>query len=203
MYKVKKILSVLMFVFLLTVTVSILEGCSDSNNEKDSKSVVDKETESIEESNNSNTDDIEVETSSNNLNVDVNSEDYINKYAKYMSDVSDNISLGTEIMGRLSTSANTDPSSVKDGEFLSTTKELVVAMETNYNNLQSLTPPDMFNDYHAVMLGSIEEYRNSSKLFEQGIIEGKTELIDESLAHLEVAVELYKQANVELTKIKQ
>ena len=53
------------------------------------------------------------------------------------------------------------------------------------------------------MLGSIEEYRNGSKLFEQGIIEGKTELIDESLAHLEVAVELYKQANVELTKIKQ
>lgn len=135
--------------------------------------------------------------------IDNNSVDYTLNYLDFMKAVTKGILVNAETITQMSKNIGENPQIINDSEFRTTVSELVDIMNKTHLSVVDITPPDMLSTYHSLMLGSLEEYSKGAKLFEDGILNGKSELVDESLKSFVVAIKLYNEATNELTRISE
>lgn len=135
--------------------------------------------------------------------IDYNGVDYTLKYLDFMKAVTSAILVNAETITQMSKSIGENPQIINDGEFRTTVSELVDVMNKTHLSAVDITPPDMFSTYHSLMLGSLEEYSKGAKLFEDGILNGKSELVDKSLENFVIAIKLYNEATNELTRVSE
>ena len=135
--------------------------------------------------------------------IDYNSVDYTLNYIDFMKEVTEAILVNEETITNMSKSINENPQIINDSKFRTTVSELVDVMNKIHLIVVDTTPPDAFKTYHSLMLGSVEEYSNGAKLFEEGILNGKSELVGESLENFVIAIKLYNEASNELARVSK
>jgi len=135
--------------------------------------------------------------------IDYNSVDYTLNYIDFMKEVTEAILVNEETITNMSKSINENPQIINDSKFRTTVSELVDVMNKIHLIVVDTTPPDVFKTYHSLMLGSLEEYSNGAKLFEDGILNGKSELVGESLENFVIAIKLYNEASNELARVSK
>ncbi|WP_223553211.1 hypothetical protein [Lysinibacillus sphaericus] len=135
--------------------------------------------------------------------IDNNSVDYTLNYIDFMKEVTEAILVNEETITNMSKSINENPQIINDSKFRTTVSELVDVMNKIHLIVVDTTPPDAFKTYHSLMLGSLEEYSNGAKLFEDGILNGKSELVGESLENFVIAIKLYNEASNELARVSK
>ncbi|KOY83073.1 hypothetical protein I6G82_11080 [Lysinibacillus macroides] len=135
--------------------------------------------------------------------IDNNSVDYTLSYIDFMKEVTESILVNAETITQMSKSISANPQIINDSEFRTTVSELVDVMDKTHLSVVDITPPDMLSTYHSLMLGSLEEYSKGAKLFGDGILNGKSELVGESLENFVIAIKLYNEASNELVRVSE
>ncbi len=135
--------------------------------------------------------------------IDYNSVDYILSYIDFMKEVTESILVNEETITNMSKSINENPQIINDSKFRTTVSELVDVMNKVHLIVVETIPPNAFKTYHSLMLGSLEEYSKGAKLFEDGILNGKSELVNESLENFVIAIKLYNEASDELVRVSE
>lgn len=186
-----KLLKSLLYGLLTAFTMGLMVGCEGTTGE----AINVLEQENLE---------LESERKEDNVDVeDVNGIDYMIGYTEQMKVVEESIVVNSEIITEMSRMINDNPQIIKDEDFLNRLNRLIDAMDKNYFSVRDISPPDLFVDYHTLILGSLEEYSNGVKLFESGISNGDSKVIDESLEHFINAIKLNNEATNELIKITE
>lgn len=184
-----------------------LTGCEGATIDEDSNiiEVAEKENDSTvvpegEREDKANTETIDTITQTA---IDYNSVDYTLSYIDFMKEVTESILVNEETITNMSKSINENPQIINDSKFRTTVSELVDVMNKVHLIVVETTPPDAFKTYHSLMLGSLEEYSKGAKLFEDGILKGKSEPVGESLENFVIAIKLYNEASNEIVRVSE
>lgn len=192
---------------VLLLLGATLTGCEGATIDEDSNiiEVAEKENDSTvvpegEREDKANTETIDTITQTA---IDYNSVDYTLSYIDFMKEVTESILVNEETITNMSKSINENPQIINDNKFRTTVSELVDVMNKVHLIVVETTPPDAFKTYHSLMLGSLEEYSKGAKLFEDGILNGKSELVGESLENFAIAIKLYNEASNEIVRVSE
>lgn len=194
----ERVMKIVLYGFLAVFPLGLLVGCEESIMDDDGAVVDVLEQENIEPNKEDNTAVNMVDKVEN-----VNDEEYILKYIDHMKVVEESIFVNSEVVTEMSRMINDNPQILYEQEFIDKTNRLTDAMESNYLSTKKIIPPIAFENYHMLILGSLEEYSNGAKLFGDGIWEKKPDYIDESLEHFITAINLSNEATKELIRLTE
>lgn len=202
-----RFLNGLLFSILMAFSTGMLVGCEGVTIDENGNviEVVEQGNEGMEVApeNEDETDTEIIDTVGEVSTIDNNSVDYTLNYLDFMKAVTKGILVNAETITQMSKRIGENPQIINDSEFRTTVSELVDIMNKTHLSAVDIIPPDMFSTYHSLMLGSLEEYSKGAKLFEDGILNGKSELVDESLENFVIAIKLYNEATNELTRVSE